>query len=94
MCRRLGKKHFQYVGSEGLERQKHEKMIRAPHRRLCDSYMVCILNDHTYLRDVFWNPQNNNPAGIQKKLTRRKAELYLKLEKYYARAGSGRRNAL
>ena len=85
MCRRLGKKHFQYVGSEGLERQKKERMIRAPWRRLCDSYRVRLLNDHCYLRDVFWNPQNNNPEGVLKQLTPRKQKLYDKLEKYFER---------
>lgn len=90
MCRRLGKKHFQYVGTEGLERLKHEKMIRAPHRSLCDSYMVCILNDHTNLRDVFWNPQCNHPAGIEARLTPRKVKLYNKLQSYYSRASTGR----
>ncbi len=90
MCRRLGKKHFQYVGTEGLERLKHKKMIRAPHRSLCDSYMVCILNDHTNLRDVFWNPQCNHPKGIEAGLTPRKMKLYAKLETYYRRASTGR----
>ena len=90
MCRRLGKKHFQYVSTEGLERLKHKKMIRAPHRSLCDSYMVCILNDHTNLRDVFWNPQCNHPAGIEARLTPRKVKLYNKLQSYYSRASTGR----
>ncbi|MNN34142.1 hypothetical protein D3C81_1479350 [compost metagenome] len=90
MCRRLGKKHHQYVGPEGLERQKYEKSHWNPKRRLCDTYMVRILNDHTFLRDVFWNPQCNDPQGISKPLTRRKAKLYAKLENYYDRAATGK----
>lgn len=90
MSRRLGKKHFQYVDGSGRERQKHERMILAPWRRLCDSYRVRLLNDHCYLRDVFWNPQNNNSEGILKKLTPRKQKLYDKLEKYFDRTGSGK----
>lgn len=90
MCRRLGKKHFQYVGTEGLERQKHEKMHRAPHRSLCDSYMVCILNDHTNLRDVLWNPQHRSPQGISTRITKRKKKLYGKLQQYYDRASTGK----
>jgi hypothetical protein len=85
MSRRLGKKHFQYVGTEGLERQKHERMERAPWRRLCDSYRVRLLNDQTYLRDVFWNPQNNNKEGILKRLKPRKQKLYDKLDRYFDR---------
>jgi hypothetical protein len=90
MCRRLGKKHFQYVGPEGLESQKHERMLRAPHRRLCDSYMVCILNDHTNLREVFWNSQHDSPLGVSTRLTERKQKLYEKLQRYYDRASTGR----
>lgn len=90
MCTKLGKKHFQFVGTEGLERQKKEKMIRAPHRRLCDSYRVRLLNDHTNLRDKFWNPQNNNAEGICKKLTRSKQALYDKLELYFDRTEYGK----
>ncbi|MNC56664.1 hypothetical protein D3C75_1062760 [compost metagenome] len=52
--------------------------------------MVRILNDHTFLRDVFWNPQCNDPQGISKPLTRRKAKLYAKLENYYDRAATGK----
>lgn len=85
MCRRLGKKHFQFVGTEGIERRKKERMIRAPHRFLCDSYRVHILDDHTNLRDVFWNPQCNHPKGIEAGLTPRKMKLYAKLERYYNR---------
>jgi hypothetical protein len=90
MCTRLGKKHWQYVGQEGIERQKQEKSHWNPKRRLSDTYMVRILNDHCYLRDVYWNPQNNVPEGISKRLTNRKKAHYAKLEKYYSRASSGR----
>lgn len=90
MCQRLGKKHRQYIGPEGLERQKREKSHWNPKRRLSDTYMVRILNDHTFLRDVFWNPQNNDRNGICKPLTRHKASLYAKLEKYYKRSSTGR----
>lgn len=90
MCRRLGKKHFQYVGTEGLEQQKKERMIRAPHRFLCDSYMVCILNDHTNLREKLWNPQNNNPQGIAKPLRHSKQKHYAKLLRFYDRASTGK----
>lgn len=85
MCNRLGKKHFQYVGTEGLERQKKERMIRAPWRSLADSYRVRLLNAQTNLRDVFWNPQNNNREGILKRLTPTKQKFYDKLEKYFER---------
>lgn len=85
MCRRLGKKHRQYVGTDGLTKMKHERMIRAPHRALIDSYRVCILLDHTNLRDIYWNPQHNSKEGISKRLTKRKASFYAKLEKYYGR---------
>lgn len=90
MCRRLGKKHPQHVGTEGLERQKKERMIRAPHRFLCDSYMVCILNDHTNLREKLWCSQNANYAGLGKRMRPSKAKLYAKLERYYDRAGNGK----
>ena len=90
MCRRLGKKHSQYVGTEGLEKLKADKSHWNPKRRLFDTYMVQILLTHTNLRDVFWNPQCNNPKGISKGLTRRKASLYDKLQRYYDRAGNGK----
>lgn len=90
MCRRLGKKHSQYVGTEGLEQLKADKSHWNPKRRLFDTYMVQILLTHTNLRDVFWNPQCNNKKGISKRLTRRKASLYDKLQRYYDRAGNGK----
>jgi hypothetical protein len=90
MCRRLGKKHPDYIGPEPLQQQKYEKSHWNPKRPLSDTYMVRILNDHTFLRDVLWNPQCNNPQGISKVLTRSKAALYAKLEKYYDRAGNGK----
>lgn len=45
MCIRLGKKHSQYVGTDGLERLKRDKTIRNPSRRLWDTYRVQILMD-------------------------------------------------
>lgn len=90
MCRRLGKKHFQYVGTEGIEQLKADKSHWNPKRRLFDTYMVQILLAHTNLRDVFWNPQNKSPKGISKGLTRSKAALYAKLQRYYDRAGNGK----
>ena len=86
MCQKLGKKHHQYVGSEGLERQKKERSIRNPKTPVARLYRVRLLNDCTYLRDKYWNPQCNNPLGIQKKLKPSKAALYAKLEKYLDRA--------
>lgn len=91
MCRRLGKKHPQFVGTEGLERQKHEKMIRAPHRSLCDSYMVCILNDHTNLREKLWPSQHTRKKNsVENRLTPSKRRYYAKLEHYYARSANGK----
>lgn len=85
MCNRLGKKHRQYVGTDGLTKMKHQRMLRAPHRALIDSYRVRILNDHTSLRDIYWNPQHVSEEGVSKRLTKRKAKHYAKLEKYYDR---------
>ncbi len=92
MSRKLGKKHFQYVGNEGLERLKHDKSHWNPKRRLWDTYMVQILLTHTYLRDVYWNPQCGvaNRKGILKTLTPAKQKRYDKLERYYDRSGTGR----
>lgn len=85
MCNRLGKKHHQYVGTVDLTKMKHERMRRAPHRAVIDSYRVCILHDLTNLRDIYWNPQHNSDEGISKRLTKRKTKFYAKLEKYYGR---------
>lgn len=90
MCIRLGKKHSQYVGTDGLERLKRDKTIRNPSRRLWDTYRVQILLATTSLRDVLWNPQCNNPEGFSKRLKSSKAAFYAKLEKYYERTGNGR----
>ncbi|QTH80482.1 hypothetical protein PA10_00284 [Pseudomonas phage pPa_SNUABM_DT01] len=90
MCKRLGKKHFQYVGTDGLDKLKQDKSHWNPKRRLWDTYRVQILLAHTNLRDVYWNPQHKTPAGIEKKLTRAKAAYYAKLEKYYERTGNGK----
>jgi len=90
MCIKLGKNHFQYVGTEGLERLKREKSHWHPKRRLWDTYMVQILLTHTNLRDKHWNPQNCNKLGIIKRNTPAKRKLYNKLERYYLRAGNGR----
>lgn len=89
MCIRLGKKHFQYVGSDGLKRQKYEKDTRTG-RPLDTMYRVRLLNAHTCLRDVYWNPQNNAPEGINKRLTPAKQKLYDKLDKYFDRTSSGK----
>jgi len=89
MCNRLGKNHFQYVDGSGLVRQRYEKDTRTG-RSLATMYRVRLLNDHCYLRDVFWNPQNNNRSGILKVLTARKQKLYDKLEKYFDRTNHGR----
>ncbi len=92
MSRKLGKKHFQYVGTEGLERLKREKSHWNPKRRLWDTYMVQSLLTHTWLRDVYWNPQCGvaSSKGILKRLTPAKQKHYAKLERYYDRAGNGR----
>lgn len=91
MCRRLGKKHHQYVGGEGLRRQRYEKSIWSG-RPLASTYTVRILNDHCYLRDVFWNPQHDvvDSQGVFKRLTPRKQKLYIKLERYYDRSFNGK----
>lgn len=85
MCTRLGKKHFQYVGSAGLEQLKKDRCIRKPKQSLITTYRVRLLLEHTSLRDVYWNPQNNNPQGIEKRLSSRKAKHYAKLDKYTSR---------
>jgi len=90
MSRRLGKKHFQYVGTEGLERLKQDKSHWNPKRSLWDTYKVQILLTHTNLRDKFWCPQNCNKLGIIKRNTPAKRKLHNKLERYYDRAGNGR----
>lgn len=90
MSRKLGKKHHQYVGTEGLERLKRDKCSRNPKRSLWDTYMVQILLTHTNLRDKFWCPQNCNKLGIIKRNTPAKRKFHNKLERYYDRAGSGR----
>jgi len=90
MCTRLGKKHHQYVGTEGLQKLKKDRTHLNPKRRLIDTYRVRLLLEHTYLRDVFWNPQNDNLKGIGKTLSRRKMSHYIKLEKYFGRTGNGR----
>jgi len=92
MCTKLGKKHFQYVGTEGLERLKREKSHWNPKRRLWDTYMVQNLLTHTCLRDVYWNPQCGVACskGILKTLTPTKQRHYAKLERYYDRASTGK----
>ena len=90
MCIRLGKKHSQYVGTDGLDRLKRDKTIRNPKRRLWDTYKVQILLASTSLRDVLWNPQCNNSEGISKRLKPSKAAFYAKLDKYQSRADTGR----
>lgn len=90
MSIRLGKKHPQYVGTDGLYRLKRDKSHRNPKRRLWDTYKVQILLTSTSLRDVLWNPQCNNPEGIYKRLKPSKAAFYAKLDKYQNRADTGR----
>lgn len=90
MCIRLGKKHRNYVGTEGLDRLKRDKTQRNPKRRLWDTYKVQLLLTSTNLRDVLWNPQCNDPAGIAKRLKSSKAALYAKLDKYQSRTDTGR----
>jgi len=90
MSRKLGKKHPQYVGTDGIERLKRDKSERNPKRRLFDTYMVQMLLTHTYLRDKFWCPQNCNKLGVIKRNTPTKRRFHNKLERYYDRAGSGR----
>lgn len=90
MCNRLGKKHRQYVGTDGLLRLKQDKCERNPKRRLWDTYLVQILLTHTNLRDVLWNPQHACEKGISKKLTPAKQKFYNKLERYDNRARNGK----
>lgn len=90
MCTRLGKKHSQYVGSDGLERLKRDKTARNPKRRLWDTYRVQILLTSTALRDVLWCPQCNDPKGVSKRLKPSKTALYAKLDKYQNRTDTGR----
>ena len=44
----------------------------------------------SFMRDVLWNPQCNDPAGIAKRLKSSKAALYAKLDKYQSRTDTGR----
>lgn len=90
MSTRLGKKHRQYVGTDGLQKLKQDKCTRNPKRRLWDTYLVQILLTHTNLRDVLWNPQNNTAEGVSKRLTPAKQKLYDKLERYDNRARNGK----
>lgn len=90
MCNKLGKKHFQYVGTDGLDRLKKDKSHWNPQRRLWDTYRVQLLLAQTDLRDVYWNPQHSCRTGIEKQLTRTKSAHYAKLEKYYERTGTGK----
>ncbi|MCY1282875.1 hypothetical protein D9M68_18480 [compost metagenome] len=89
MCIRLGKKHFQYVGTDGLNKLKYEKDKRTG-RPLDQMYRVRLLNAHTCLRDVYFNPQNNCSEGINKRLTPAKQKLYDKLDKYFDRTSTGK----
>ena len=82
MCTRLGKRHRNFVGSEGLNRLKTERSSRNPKVCKFDTYMVQNLLTVTCLRDVYWNPQSNCKKGLAKRIKRSKQALYDKLEKY------------
>lgn len=90
MSRRLGKKHWQYIGNEGLELQKREPTVLNPKRMVADLYRVKLLNYHTFLRDVYWNPQQDLREGLAKRLKPSKQKFYDKLERYWHRTGNGR----
>ncbi|MNP89162.1 hypothetical protein D3C85_15650 [compost metagenome] len=90
MCRRLGKNHFQYVGTEGLERLAVEKSHWNPKTRLSKMYRVNILLTETALRDVLWNPQCNHRSGISAKLAPAKQRLFDKLNRYLDRSHLGK----
>ena len=90
MCNRLGKKHRQYVGTEGLERLKKECLIRNPKVKLFDTYRVQILLAVTEVMDRYWNPQQNCKSGISKRLTNSKMRHYQKLDRYWSISTSGK----
>lgn len=92
MCNRLGKKHRQYVGTEGLERLKKECLIRNPKVKLFDTYRVQILLTVTGVMDVYWNPQQKCKSGISKRLTNSKMRHYQKLDRYWFTSMSGKSN--
>lgn len=92
MCNRLGKKHRQYAGTEGLERLKKECLIRNPKVKLFDTYRVQILLTVTGVMDVYWNPQQKCKSGISKRLTNSKMRHYQKLDRYWLTSMSGKSN--
>lgn len=89
MCKRLGKKHRQYVGNVGMERLSKTPSDRNPKVMLAKTYLVNVLFTGTCLRDVLWNPQQNCKQGINKTTKPSKAKLYRKLERYETIARSG-----
>lgn len=90
MCNRLGKKHHQYVGTEGLERLKKERLIRNPKVKMFDTYGVQILLAVTEVMAVYWNPQQNCKSGVSKRLTNSKMRHYQKLDRYWSISTSGK----
>lgn len=90
MCNRLGKKHHQYVGAEGLERLKKESLICNPKVKLFDTYSVQILLAVTEVMDAYWNPQQNCKSGVSKRLTNSKMRHYQKLDRYWFISMSGK----
>lgn len=95
MCRKLGKKHWQYISSEAVrfddpqEEAKYNKdRLGRPVKNL---YRVKLLLEHTFLRDVYWNPQCNHRSGIGARLTPAKQKHYDKLDRYFDRTTDGRK---
>ena len=90
MSRRLGKKHYDYIGDDGINALKHTKSYRNPKVRLFDMYRVKVLLTETYMRDLYWSPQQRCRQGISKDLKPSKMKLYQKLGRYFDRSHTGK----
>lgn len=93
MCRKLGKKHWQYIPTQKVEfsdpkedKDYNKDRLGRPVSRL---YRVKLLLEQTFLRDVLWNPQHHSVLGISTKLTASKQKHYDKLDKYFDRTTRG-----
>lgn len=92
MSRKLGRKHSQYIDAAKAAAEQHAHKDRLG-RPVTGLYRVKLLGEHTFLRDVYWNPQVPNrqcDKGISKALTARKHKHYAKLQRYFERTSTGR----
>ncbi|QBX32286.1 hypothetical protein [Pseudomonas phage PA1C] len=90
MSRKLGKKHprNRYEDAKAYEHKLRTEKAQLANCRLGQLYSVRILNDNCFLRDRLMCQEQDMFDPLR--LTRAKRERYLKGERYWLNAGSGK----